>query len=82
MRIDLYQSAPSVIGIEVLNAAGEVVAPVGGARVALSKLEAVNLRLPLFAPSAVRIRSDSSATNLCLVHVRVGGPFAVPGAVR
>jgi hypothetical protein len=82
LRIDLYQSAPSVISIEVLNAEGDVAVPVGGARVALSKLEAVNLRLPFFAPSAVRIRSDSPATNLCLVHIRVGGPFAVPGAVR
>ena len=80
LRLELYQAAPSRVDVSVLDAAGTVRAPVAGSSVALPKLAAINLRLPFFAPSAVRIRSTSPTTDLCLVHIRVGAPFPPKGS--
>jgi hypothetical protein len=82
LRLELYQAKPSEIEIELRNAEGAVVSPTRGNHVSLRTLEAVNLRLPAFAPTAVLIRSSSASTDLCLVHIRVGAPFPVPGATR
>lgn len=76
LRLELYQAVPSVVDIDVADEHGAVRAPVTGSTVALPRLAAINLRLPFFAPAAVHVRSDSATTDLCLVHVRVGGPFA------
>jgi hypothetical protein len=75
LRLILYQARPSDVTIDVLDQDGNPVRPITGDAVHLGTLEARNLPLPLVAPSAVRVRSASAATNLCLSHVYVGGPF-------
>jgi hypothetical protein len=82
LRLELYQAKPSEIDVQVRNAKGAVASPTHGSHVSLRTLEALNLRLPAFAPSAVVIRTASASTDLCLVHIRVGAPFPVPGTTR
>jgi hypothetical protein len=63
------------VRVEVIDEGGKIFRPINGADVKLGVLEARNLALPLSAPSAVRIRSSSAATSLCVARVFVGGPF-------
>jgi hypothetical protein len=79
LRLQLYQAQPSEVTVEVVDQAGRVAAPIAGSKVRLGRLEARNLPLPLFAPVAVRVHSSHTDTNLCLVRVSVGGPFAQRG---
>jgi hypothetical protein len=67
------------VKVTVVDARGHVAAPITGPDLHLGTLEARNLALPLFAPSAVTIHSASADTNLCLSQVLVGGPFAAGG---
>jgi hypothetical protein len=77
LRLELYQAQPSVISIQVVNRDGTASAPVTGARISLTKLEELNLRMPVVAPVAVRITTMSASTSLCLTRVSVGAPFPV-----
>jgi hypothetical protein len=76
LRLELYQSTPSDVSVEVLDAKGAVVRPITGGNLHLGTLEARNLPLPLFAPVAVRVHSAHASTNLCLSRIAIGGPFA------
>jgi hypothetical protein len=53
---------------------------VGGGTLHLSQLESISLRLPRFAPTAVRFTSSDPNTALCMTAVQVGAPFPVAGS--
>jgi len=77
LRFEVYQSAASTIYVELADGAGSVIYPVQGTQVKIDRtLAAINLRLPASSPIAVRVRSTSASTSLCLVRTIIGGPFA------
>ena len=75
LRMELYQAEPSNVAVQIVNRDGSISAPVAGAHLALTRLEELNLRLPVVAPVAVRITTVGDATSLCLTRVSVGAPF-------
>jgi hypothetical protein len=75
LQLSLYQSQPSQVRVQVLDADGTVRDPVFGAAQRLPTLASLSLRLPLMSPKAVLVSSDSGATSLCLVQTLVGAPF-------
>jgi hypothetical protein len=75
LRMELFQAEPSNIAVQIVNRDGSISAPVSGAHLTLTKLEELNLRLPVVAPVAVRITTVGTATSLCLTRVSVGAPF-------
>ena len=77
LHLLLYQQEPSVVTVQLVGAAGKVAMPVGGGKLHLTKLESVSLRLPYFAPTAIRFRSTDPGTALCLTAIQVGAPFPV-----
>lgn len=80
LHLQLFQQASSSVSVELVDARGAVAKPVTGSTLHLAPLAALNLRLPLFAPTAVRIRSTDPTLSLCLAAVQVGAPFPVPGS--
>ena len=80
LRLELYESAPSDISVEVVDATGAVARPIRGGTLHVGTLEVRNLPLPLFAPTAVRVHATQASTNLCLSRVAIGGPFAAGGS--
>lgn len=79
LNLTLFQSNPSTLRIQLVDAAGRTAAPLPGATVTLAKLEAISMRLPPFAPVAVRITSTDPGTAICLTRIAVGAPFPVAG---
>jgi hypothetical protein len=75
LQLSLYQSQPSQVRVQVLDADGTVRDPVFGAAQRLPTLASLSLRLPLMTPKAVLVTSDSGTTSLCLVQTLVGAPF-------
>jgi hypothetical protein len=79
LHLQLYQRAPSTITVQLVDATGAV-APVGGGTLHLSQLESISLRLPRFAPTAIRFTSTDRSTALCMTAVQVGAPFPAAGS--
>ena len=80
LHLQLYQQSPSTVTIELIDAGGAVATPIGGGELHLSKLESLSLRLPKFAPTAIRFRSTDPNASLCMTAVQVGAPFPGTGS--
>jgi hypothetical protein len=80
LHLQLFQQAPSTVTVELINAEGKVATPLGGSTLHLDQLASLSLRLPVFAPTAVRFRSTDPNTSLCLTAIQVGAPFPVAGS--
>jgi hypothetical protein len=81
LRLELYEPRPSTVSVQVLDRDGTVLRLSGGGQVLRfsRQVEVMNIRLPISAPKAVVVHSDSAATTLCLVHTYIGVPLPKEG---
>lgn len=80
LRLDYFQQHASVVHVALVDAGGARVFPVTGSRVVLGDtLATTYVRFPQSTPVAVRVWSESPATNVCLTAVQVGSPFPTSG---
>jgi hypothetical protein len=77
LHLQLFQQAPSTVSVDLLDAQGKVAQPVHGGLLHLAQLGSLNLRLPRFAPAAVRFHSTAPDTALCFTAIQIGAPFPV-----
>lgn len=76
LRLGYFQQHASTIEIWLTDAHGRDVASDRGSSTALTgTLNVAYLHFPSVAPVALHIRSESAATNLCVVRASVGYPF-------
>lgn len=77
LQLQLYQSRPNTLTIEVRDADGRELAVRGGGPTVRTAgtLVAVNRRLGFGVPSTVTVSSADTGTSACLVHAYVGAPF-------
>lgn len=77
LELQLYQQHPSSFRIEVRDVGGEVLPVSSGssAVVAADRLVRADRRLRRGIPATLTVTTDDPATNFCLVHAYVGGPF-------
>jgi len=77
LRLNFFQQRLSTLEFSVVDADGHTVAPIAGRRTFMSiNVGSIALRLPSTAPTAVLVRSDSRATNFCLVAADIGFGYA------
>ena len=76
LRLSYFQQLSSVVYVYLVDGGGHDVAPVGGSRIVLApSLGVAYLRFPSVSPTAVRIQSRSTSTNICITAAEVGYPF-------
>ena len=77
LHLEYYQQRPSTLVVQIEDVSGKLVTPYTGGRVSFPvTLGAQLLRLNSVAATAVVIRSESSATNICIGGIVIGAPFA------
>jgi hypothetical protein len=80
LHLQLFQQSQSTVTVELINSIGAIRTPVRGRTLHLNQLADISLRLPYFAPTAVRFHSSDPSTSLCLTVIQVGAPFPVAGS--
>jgi hypothetical protein len=77
LHLEYFQQRPATLSVLIEDAGGALVEPATGSRVRFPvTLGAQLLRLKPVAATAVVIRSQSAATNICIGGVVIGAPFA------
>lgn len=77
LHLEYFQQRPSTLNVLIETADGTLVPPATGSRVSFPvTLGAQLLRLRPSTATAVVIRSDSAATNICVGGIVIGAPFA------
>ncbi|HEV7205159.1 MAG TPA: hypothetical protein VGN18_11145 [Jatrophihabitans sp.] len=81
LQIGYFQQYASVVAVTVIDRDGRERLPTAGTRQLLpAGLGRLHLMFRHTSPAAVRIRSLSPATNLCVTGAQIGFPFAVKKA--
>jgi hypothetical protein len=77
VQVSYFEQHASVVRVTVLGRDGATRAPVGGSRLVLhGGPGGFHLLFRATSPVAIRIQSLSPATNLCVVGVQLGFPYA------
>lgn len=80
LQLTFFQQHPSALEVTLVDARGQEIGPSSARVVLATNLGTAYLRFPTVRPVAVRIRSTSTATNVCLTSIQVGYPFPKAGS--
>jgi hypothetical protein len=76
LRLELYEPRPNTLSVQVIDHDGTVLRPSGASALNFSRqVEVMNIRLPISAPQAIVVHTDTVATSMCLVHTYIGVPL-------
>jgi hypothetical protein len=77
LQLQLYQPRPNTFTLEVRDPEGKLLELAGGGDTArlTGTLVAIHRRVARGVPATLTLTTHDTATNACLVHAYVGGPF-------